>query len=214
MNVRTSRRSPANSALSADARAGVTLVEALIASAVLGLIVVAGIPNIARLSASVRLDAAASEVSVALRRAQQQARLRGTKVGLKFYPREHGATTYALYTDGDFDGVRSADIVRGIDPQLAPEQPLGHLGRDIRFGIPLDSRGLPPRAPGSRRRLDRVQDPIRFNRSDIASFSASGTATPGTVYLTDGRRAVAIRVRNRAGKVQVLRYHHQQEIWK
>ncbi len=194
--------------------AGMTLIEIIVVSGVIGLLLVVGIPNIARISATARLDAAASEVAVALRRAHQHARLKGHNVGVKFFTQEGGPTTYALYTDGDSDGVRSVDIDRGIDPQLAPRQPLEHMGKDIRFGIPRDASGRPPRAPNSRRRLDRLDDPIRFNRSDMASFAAAGTATPGTVYLTDGRRAFAVRVRNRAGKVQVLRYDRQQEIWK
>lgn len=193
---------------------GATFIEVIIATGVIGMALLVGIPRIDRISARVRLDAAASEVSVTLRRAHHQARLSGHNVGLKFFVEDHGKTTYALFADGDFDGIRNADIRSGADPQLTPRQPLQHLGQDIRFGIPTDGSGLPPFAPNTRRRLDRLDDPIRFNRSDIASFGAGGTATPGTVYLTDGRRAFAVRVRNRTGKVQILRYDRNQEIWK
>ncbi|MCB1009629.1 MAG: hypothetical protein KDB94_12155, partial [Acidobacteria bacterium] len=82
-----------------------------------------------------------------------------------------------------------------------------------RFGFPA---GRAPRDPGSPgRRLDRLDDPIRFNRSDIASFSPLAGATPGTVYLTDGeRRLVAVRVTGRTGRVRILAYDVATETWR
>ena len=108
-------------------------------------------------------------------------------------------------------GERVFDIDRGIDPLEMAPRPLARLGKDVFFGFPP---GEPPRDPGGER-LDRLDDPIRFNRSDLASFSPRGTSTPGTVYLTDGRyHLAAARVNNRAGKVSVLRYDRVLEVWR
>ena len=119
---------------------------------------------------------------------------------------------WALYRDGDGDGVRSDDITAGTDPRVTPLRRLAHLGAGVRLGFPPD---VVPRDPGDpRRRLDRLDDPIRFNRSDIASFDPLGTATPGTLYLTDGRRELlAVRVTSRTGRVRVLRYDAGAERW-
>ena len=83
----------------------------------------------------------------------------------------------------------------------------------MRFGFPP---GRAPRDPGNpRRRLDRLDDPIRFNSSDIASFSHLGTSTPGSVYVTDGERCLsAARVFGITGKVSVLAYDTARESWR
>ena len=62
--------------------------------------------------------------------------------------------------------------------------------------------------------MDRLDDPIRFGRSDLASFGPLGTASPGSVFLTDGYHLFAVRVYNRTGKIQVLRYVREREEWK
>ena len=63
--------------------------------------------------------------------------------------------------------------------------------------------------------MKRLDDPIRFNRSDLASFNPRGTATPGTIYLTDGlRHLAAVRVNNRSGKISVLYYDPEEEVWR
>ena len=60
-----------------------------------------------------------------------------------------------------------------------------------------------------------MSDPIRFNSSDLASFSALGTSTPGSLYLTDGvGRLVAVRVANRVGKVRILTWVPERRIWR
>ena len=120
--------------------------------------------------------------------------------------------TWALYRDGDGDGVLTADILSGDDPEVLPRTRLAHLGRQIRFGFPP---GRAPRDPGNpRRRLTGLDDPIRFNRSDIASFSALGTATPGTVYVTDGQRHLsAARVTGRTGRIDQISYDVASERW-
>ena len=58
-------------------------------------------------------------------------------------------------------------------------------------------------------------DAIRFNSSDLASFSPMGGSTPGTVYLTDGQsQLAAVRVTGRTGKVKVVVYDFGAEVWK
>ena len=84
---------------------------------------------------------------------------------------------------------------------------------DVRPGI-LTAYPVPdPSRPGQA--LDRVTDPIRFNSSDICSFSPVGESTPGTVYLWDGKdRMAAVRVFGRTAKVRVLYYRLGESEWK
>ena len=105
------------------------------------------------------------------------------------------------------------DIDSGVDPPLGLSRTLTHLGRHVRFGFPP---GPPPRDPGDpRRRMRRRDDPIRFNRSDIASFGPLGGSTPGSLYVTDSMRHLAVvRVFGRTGKVKVLRWDAIEDRWR
>ena len=63
--------------------------------------------------------------------------------------------------------------------------------------------------------MDRLDDPIRFNQSDLASFDPLGTATPGSLYLTDRRSLLAaVRVTSRTGRIRVLRYDSRARTWR
>lgn len=172
-----------------------------------------GIPALLESVDGLRVEMAAQEMAGVLHQARLYSIRHNTKVAVKFRTGSDGVVTHALYRDADGDGVRNADIDRGVDPEVGPPRRLAHLGRRIRFGFPA---GEPPRDPGDpRRRMTRLDDPIRFNRSDLASFNRRGTATPGSIYLTDGRRHLAVvRVNNRSGKITVLHYDPEAEVWR
>jgi len=192
---------------------GWTLVELLVVFALLSLLVAMVLPHVVAAAGGVTVRLAADEVMGALRETRIVGLRLGTYVGVKFRTADDGGVTYAIYRDGDGDGVRTADIDAGVDPLVGAPRRLQHFGRSVRFGFPP---GPAPRDPGSPgRRLDRLDDPIRFNRSDIASFSPLEGATPGTVYLTDGaRRLVAVRVTGRTGRVRILTYDGARETWR
>jgi len=158
------------------------------------------------------MDLATHELVGVLRLARSYAVRHSTKVGVKFRPGVDAGATFTLYRDGDGDGVLTADIDSGVDPQVKPPRQLAHFGSFARFGFPP---GPPPRDPGDPgSRLDRLDDPIRFNRSDIASFNHLGGSTPGSLYLTDGRYLLSVvRVYGRTGKVKILRYDQETELW-
>ena len=194
-------------------RAGFSMLDITVTLAVVTLIVALSLPFLVDMASGVRVELAAGEMAGVLNLARGYSVRHGTKVAVKFRTEASGVVTHALYRDGDGDGVRSADIESGADPEVRPPRRLAHFDRRIRFGFP---EGQAPRDPSDpRRRLDRLEDPIRFNRSDLASFDPGGTATPGTIYLTDGRHHLsAVRVNNRSGKVSVLHYDRQAEIWR
>ena len=113
----------------------------------------------------------------------------------------------------DGDGVLTKDIERGVDPRIAPPKRLEQIGSQVRFGFPPGRPARDPAAPS--KWLRNGDDPIRFNNSTLASFGPLGTATPGTVFLTDGQRGLAaVRVTGRMGKVKVVVYDFEEEVWK
>jgi prepilin-type N-terminal cleavage/methylation domain-containing protein len=192
---------------------GFTLIELLGALAALTVAVLLTAPPLLRATASLRIRIAAEELVVALRHARSLAVRASANVALDLQRSGTGGLSYAFYRDGDGDGVLRQDIRSGIDPQIGPTVPLVRPGRDVRLGLPPDRRVRDPGDP--RGWLDRQDDPVRFNRSDLASFDPLGTATPGSVYLWDGEdRLVAVRVFGRTGKVKILTYDFAAARWR
>jgi len=193
--------------------AGFQLVELLVVMAVVGLGLLVAVPPLTRAAGGLEARLAAEEVVAAFRLARATAMREQRRVGVKFATGGDGAVSWSLHGDGDGDGVRSDDIADGTDPMLGPPRRLAHFGRAVRLGFPP---GRAPRDPADpRRRLDRLSDPVRFNRSDIASFSPVDGATPGSVYVTDGGgHLVAVRVLSRTGRVRVLAYRTDTEVWR
>jgi Tfp pilus assembly protein FimT len=189
------------------------LFDLLATLAVIAIVAAVGVPELFRATEQTRLSLGANEIASALRLTRVYAVRHSDHVAIKFATASDGAVTYALYRDGDGDGVRTQDIELRVDPQIEPWRPLTHLGRGIGFGFPP---GPLPRDPTSGRPIGGSRDdPIRFNSSDLASFSASGSATPGSVYLTDGRRGfVVVRVTNVSGRVRTWRWDRDQALWR
>ena len=191
---------------------GFQLVELVVVLAVLAIGAFLFVPPFLSLSARLRVDVAAHELATALYEARSLATRHSAYVAVKFFPQD-GRVAYACYRDGDDDGVRNVDIAAGVDPQITPLRLLAHWQGRLGFGFPP---GPPPRDPGDpSRRLGRLTDPIRFNDSDLASFGPLGTSTPGSLYITDGRRELsAVRVLGMTGKVRVMRWDPDADAWK
>lgn len=188
--------------------AGFNLVEVVLTLSLLALVFAFGVAPVMQWWGGLRVELAAGEISGALHLARSYAVRHRANVAVRFEIAEDGAIWHSLYRDMDGDGVLNRDIEKGVDRRVRGPALLAKGG--VRFGFPS---GLMPRAIGSRRRLGRLEDPIRFNRSDLASFSSRGTATPGTVYITDGQHLVAVRLASMVGQVRVFTYNRSTESW-
>jgi type II secretory pathway pseudopilin PulG len=188
-------------------RAGFTIVELLLVIAILTAIVVVVASAAFSLQASVSIRSAASQTAAAFWRARTYAITTGRYAGLKF--RKNGDRyEWALYGDGNGNGIRNADIASGIDPSLGVYYPWTR--NDVLPGI---RPGAPDPSDPSRP-LDPTDDPIRFGLSDICSFSPVGESSPGSVYLWDGRdRMAAIRIFGRTAKVGFLYWKSGEREW-
>jgi hypothetical protein len=190
---------------------GFQLAELTIVLAILVGMMLLAMPGLLRGSGDLRLRLAAEELVSVLRLARSWAVVHDANVAVKFRTAADGAVTFTLYRDGNGNGVLTADINAGKDPQVEPPRRLSNFGRGVGFGFPP---GPPPTDPGSPGHPLAVGDPIRFNASDLASFSPLGTSTPGSLYLTDNRnRLVAVRLDNRAGRARILTYDAAKRVW-
>ncbi len=191
---------------------GFQLAEVTVALGVLAFLLTLGAPPLLRASGDLRLRLAGAELVSALRLARSWAVRHSANVAVKFRTDHDGTVTFTLYRDGDGDGVLNSDIDAGVDPQVEPPRRLSNLGRGFGFGFPP---GPPPPDPGSPGHVLQMSDPIRFNQSDLASFSPLGTSTPGSLYFTDGlRRLAVVRVANHAGTMRILTYDPERRVWR
>jgi hypothetical protein len=191
-------------------RAGYSAAELVAVLAIAAAVTTLVAPGAFQLSATLAVRSSAGEVRAMLFQARALALSRGRYVGVKF--RKNGNRyEWALYGDGNGNGIRTAEIAKGVDPPLGITIPWTRS--DVRPGILKGSRVPDPGDP--HKALDRLDDPIRFNASDICSFSPLGESTPGSIYLWDGRdRMAVVRVFGRTAKVRTLYYRRGEKEWK
>jgi hypothetical protein len=133
---------------------------------------------------------------------------RSAMVGMKF-TQSAASYSYAVYLDGNRNGVLSRDIQIGIDRLIMSAERLPDQFPGIEFGaIP----GLPPVDPGG---TPPGTDPIRLGSANMASFSAVGTSSSGTVYIRSRRNAqYAVRIFGDTGKTRMLKFDARTRLWK
>ena len=123
--------------------------------------------------------------------ARIQAVARGAAIGLRFAQEPRGIT-FSVFQDGNGNGIRSAEIQAGIDRRLEPSMALSDQfpGADI---------GLAPNSPATAA--------VQVGSSNLLTFTPIGTATSGTIYISDRAGTQwAVRVLGATGRTRVLRY--------
>jgi type IV fimbrial biogenesis protein FimT len=177
-------------------RRAFTLVELLIALALVGILAGVGTPYVLVNLPTYRVNAAVRQVVADLRLARTRAVEEGRDVFVRFYPAE---SRYVLHLDSDGNG--------SFDPAL--DEPwktvaLGELYAGIAFaryagGISPSGGALPA-------------DGVSF-AGDLAAFHPRGTARAGSVYLRPARDEGVRRDRERAvtvvlstGRVRTYRW--------
>ncbi|MBL3677629.1 MAG: hypothetical protein JKP92_09065 [Alphaproteobacteria bacterium] len=155
-------------------------------------------------------EAVARQVRGLLWRARAEAFVLGTASGLVFDETAAGRWRCRAVIDGDGDGIRRSDIDAGVDRVFSEIERLGDASGYL--GI-LDQRVPDPSGRGWLG--GDLADPVRAGRGDIITFTASGTATPSTVYFCDGEEEMrALRVYGATGRVRSLAWRVGWPEWK
>ena len=187
---------------------GLTLLEVLVVFAIIAIIAAAAIPAFATYRRNASMRAQAAELRGIFRAVRSRAIMRGAHAGVKF-TRAGNAWVYSLYDDGNGNGIRSAEIASGVDRRYAgPSMLMPQFNIASIALLPTtirdpDGGTLLPTASA-----------VQFGSSTLCSFSPTGTATSGSVYITDGAgHLCAVRVYGPSGRVRLLRYNDGRRRW-
>jgi type II secretory pathway pseudopilin PulG len=187
---------------------GYSLLELMAAMALSVTLTAAAIPQFLTALDDVRSNGAVHHISARLQRARMDALVRSATVGVQFTQTASGYS-YAVYVDGNRNGVLTRDIQHGVDRLLTAAERLPDQFTGVEFGaIP----GLPAVDPGG---TPPGTDPIRLGAGNIASFSATGTSSSGTVYIRSRRDAqYAVRIFGETGRTRMLKFDPRTRLWK
>lgn len=185
---------------------GVTMLEMLLVVSLAATTIAVAIPMTLDAVDEIRTAMAARYLEGRIVDARLHAVKRAARVGLRFEP---GPEDYQIaeYVDGNANGIRTAEILAGIDQALAPPRRIGDHFPGVRFGL----RASVPDADGVRSAAD--GDGVRIGTSGILSMGPDGTATSGTLYLRGRRSQYAVRVLGATGRTRVLRYDPGTDGW-
>lgn len=190
---------------------GYTLAELLAVLAILAMAVAVALPAAAMLRDGGRAAAGARTMATLLA-AQRWKSVSGHRVrGLQFR-NVGGRWSWREVLDGNGNGLRTAEVARGVDPVASADETMEHLVSDVTLGFPPGE--VFPEAPPGTATLRAGDDPVRFGRSDLVSFSPVGSASSGTIYITDGRRGLfAVVLFGPTSRLRVWRFRPEDRTW-
>lgn len=176
---------------------GRTLLEMLVVAAIVVAMAAVSLPYLQAYSEDAHLLGAGRQFKTEFLRGRSIAVRLNTYAAIRFEPQLDGMH-FSLYADGNHNGVRSADIKKGIDTRISGPFPLDAHAPGVRVGINPGVPAIPPE-----KGTLKTNDPIQFG-ADMLSFSPLGTATPGTFYLAGRYAQAAVRVNGPSARVRLM----------
>lgn len=188
-----------------DGSRGFTLVELLFALALGVTLASIAVPLTTSSLDALRSSSAARYVAARVMDIRMEAVRRSAAVALRFQPAGEDYT-FAAYVDGNGNGVRTADILAGIDRQIGPVERIGDKFPGVRFA-------LEPGCPDADGASTSSTDGLRIGTARILTMTPEGTSSSGTLYLAGKGGQFAVRVLGATGRVRVLQFHPGERRW-
>jgi len=206
--VKGSRRLPAATRRNHGRRgeAGTSLAEVLVVAATAVIVAAVSVPALTAQRGTVHAAGAARHVAALVRTTRAEALKRGVHVALVFQS-SSGGFRFAMFADGNYDGVRSADMAAGSDRQVSAWVRIDDQFSGAAFGIvpgvtDPDSGAL---LSGS---------PLKLGGSSMLSFGPDGGATSGTLYVRGpASQQYAVRTLGATGRSRLLRFEFGTRRW-
>ena len=183
---------------------GFSLLEVLVVLVVMALMTAAAIPAVGRMRTAALTAAGARHLAISLHALRWKSVAEGMAHGM-YFADDGSGWSWHVVRDGNGNGLRTAEVLAGTDPTLSGPHRTEDVASGVRLGFPPG--GPFPRVPPAGGWIDDLDDPIRIGNTSLLSFGPLGTASSGTLYLTDGReRLYAIVLYGRTAKVRVWRF--------
>jgi prepilin-type N-terminal cleavage/methylation domain-containing protein len=210
---------------------GMTLVEVVLAMAVVGIAGGVAIGSVERSVTTARESGAARAFMMRVRQARLEAVRRSAAVGLQFSvaPGKGAAPSFRAYADGNGNGLRTREIASGIDRPIGTRGELADGLGGVRFALAADvppvgeddggaggggsSGGAGASGGGGGVSGSEGLAAIRLGASTLLSFVPTGSGTSGTIYLRGPTRQFAVRVFGPTGRVRLLEFERQRRVW-
>jgi type II secretory pathway pseudopilin PulG len=178
----------------------------LVVFALIAMLAAMAAPATANAMDAGRARQAAGFLASRLRLAKLQAVLRTASVGLVF-DTAGSRWTFRICVDGNGNGLRRSEIAAGRDLCVEGPYDVAQLYPGIAVAVDPTLRG-PDGEAGS-------ADPVRLGSSDLASFSASGSCTAGSVFLRSAKgEQYLVRIAGTNGRLRILRYDRGSRAWR
>ena len=189
-------------------RNGFSLIEVVAVLSIAATVVAIAIPQVLATIDDSRASAAARYLATRLQQTRMEAVLRARNIALRVT--QAGASfAYAVYQDGNGNGVLSLDIQRGLDSQVHPSERLPDRFPGVDFGaVP----GLPAADPGGSLP---GSDPVKLGAGNMVSFTPGGTSSSGTLYIL-GRRGAqyALVIFGETGRTRLSKWDGRNHQWR
>lgn len=182
---------------------GQSLMELLVATAIVGSLVLVTHEAVETGRRRAALTAAVSDFRATVMYVRTMAITRDRNVAIRFTQESGGRWSWAVYEDGDGDGVRNDDIQKLVDRRIRTRRDIQYM--PARIGVP----DAPVSDPMNSSSLQ-ARPPVRYGASMLCSFSRHGEVSNGSVVLTDGERAAIVRTYGATGRIAVLRWDGKQ----
>jgi prepilin-type N-terminal cleavage/methylation domain-containing protein len=184
---------------------GFTLIEVLLATSISVVLLGIALPVGGDALDDMRARAAARYLAGRIGTNRLTAINRSRSIGIRFTAAAPDYT-FAAYIDGNANGIRTADILAGVDVPMGGSRQLASDFRGIHFGLTIGISDL----DGVR---NSSSDGVRVGSARILTLSPDGTATSGTLYVQGGHAQYAVRVLGATGRTRVLKYESGSGSW-
>ena len=186
---------------------GGSLAEMLVGLSIMAITIAVALPDLTAANRRLAMRAAAARLTWLLTSVKNRAGTIDRYTGIRF-TKSQGSWTYAVYEDGNGNGVSGPDIASGIDLAVEGPAPLQRHTGSARIGFPPG--GVTD--PDTGLALNPGASAVGFGTLALCSFAPREGATPGTIYLTDDVTTVALRCSS-AGDIRSLWFDPKTRKW-